>query len=309
MGVVASAIVCTRNRGALLEKCLDSLLEQSLARDQYEIIVVDNGSTDSTPEVVARYAATSAIVALHEPVAGLSRARNRGWRTARGQYICYIDDDAVAARGWLEHAVWAFDNVTPQPDWVAGPVELDWESPAPEWINDELAVPLGRIDWGKVPRRLTAEEFFVGANSCFSRLCLERHGGFDERLGRQGANLLSGEETQLKQRIEAAGGFLYYHPEVRVRHYVPTERSRPAWFYRRYFWGGVSDFFMRRTLTGTSTGTGGSPSDTEGRSSRLMRNLACSFGLGVTKTRTIHARIYLAYVAGWLSGACRWRNS
>ena len=73
-------------------------------------------------------------------------------------------------------------------------------------------------------------------------------GGFDERLGRIGGRLLSGEETQIQKRIEAQGGYLYYHPEISVRHFVPKERSRPGWFYRRYFWGGRTDYIISKTL-------------------------------------------------------------
>jgi len=310
MPVEITAVICTRNRVHFLEKCLRSLLRQTLAVDRCEVIVVDNGSTDQTAELVVRIAATAPHVRyVHEPVIGLSRARNTGWRMAAANIVGYIDDDAVAGERWLEDALWCFGNSQPAPTWVGGPIDLEWEVPNPGWIDDELAVPLGRVHWGDTPRSLSHPERLGGGNGFFNRGWLERLGGFDERLGRQGASLLSGEETQLQQRIEAAGGFLYYHPGVRIRHYVPAERTRPNWFYRRYFWGGVSDYFMRRTLMGTSLGTAVSTPDTEGRTGRLMRNLVCSLGLGVTRTRAIHARIYLAYVAGWLSGACRWRNS
>lgn len=308
--VAISAVVCTHNRASLLEKCIQGLLGQTLSRDQYEIIVVDNGSTDSTAEVLARYDGIPGFRTLYEPVAGLSRARNLGWKNALAPYIGYIDDDAVADPKWLESALCAFQNVRPEPGWVGGPVELEWETEQPGWMTQELRIPLGGIDWGDEARWLLPTELLIGANSCFSRACLKKYGGFDERLGRQGSNLLSGEETKLKQQIEGDGGALYYHPGVRVRHFVPKERTWPAWFYRRYYWGGVSDFVMQRTLDGAQPPPGDHVGDQEshGRVGRLANSLLKATGLFCSRSEAIHARIYLCYVIGYLSGFFRWKR-
>lgn len=306
--VAITAVICTRNRVAFVEKCLQSLFTQSLGRDRYEILVVNNGSTDATGDILRRYAGEPGIRVVNEPVIGLSRARNTGWREAAGEFVGYIDDDAVAAPTWLESALWSFRHVRPQPDWVGGPIDLEWETANPGWIDAELAVPLGLVDWGGTPRTLCFPERLGGGNSFFPRERLREIGGFDERLGRGGYGLLSGEETQLQQRLEAAGGSLYYHSGVRIHHFVPKERTRPVWFYRRYYWGGISDFFMRQTLAGAALPQAGQVGGQErcGRVRRLLRNLARAAGLFSSRSAAIHARIYLCYVVGYLIGFCRW---
>ena len=138
-----TAVVCTRNRERFLAKCLDSLLRQTFAKERYEILVVDNGSTDRTAEIVRGYEAEHGIRYIHEPVIGLSRARNTAWRNAKTDYLGYIDDDAVAEPQWLETALHCFQQVRPQPDWVGGAIHLEWEGEPVAWINDELAQPLG----------------------------------------------------------------------------------------------------------------------------------------------------------------------
>ena len=291
-------------------------MRQTLSSDRYEIIVVDNGSTDNTQEVLAKFADNPLVRLIYEPIAGLSRARNRGWQESQASYIGYIDDDAVAGEKWLEDALWSFRNFLPEPEWVGGPVTLEWETAKPEWIDEELSVPLGWVNWGDLPRPLKKTEWLIGANSCFGRKCLEKHGGFDERLGRQGACLLSGEETQLKKKIESAGGVLYYHPGVTVRHFVPASRVETSWFYRRYFWGGVTDCYMNRTLPQSKASgdevqlfTDLLKNSLQNRIARLVGNIFLATGLSLSATKTIHARIYISYVFGWLYGIARWRKN
>ena len=250
---IITAVICTRDKAHFLDKCIKSLLRQNLDREKYEILVVDNSSTDTTDDVIKYFENEATIRSVYEPVAGLSRARNTGWKNAKGQYVGYIDDDAVAEVSWLESALWCFENLSPIPDWVGGPIYLEWETNCPDWINEELSVPLGKVYWGDKPCPLTNDQRLGGGNSFFPKTRLKEFGGFEERLGRKHGSLLSGEETQLQKRIEAEGGFLYYHPGVCIRHFVSAERTKPSWFYKRYYWGGVSDYIMRKTLNSKNT--------------------------------------------------------
>lgn len=147
-----SGVICTHNRERYLEKCILSLLDQSLDADRYEILVIDNGSTDSTKEICDRFIEQPNFRYLFEPVLGLSQARNTGWQQAKGKYVGYLDDDAVAVRTWLEKALWSFEHINPLPEWVGGPIELEWEVNAPPWITDEYKVALGWLDWGERER-------------------------------------------------------------------------------------------------------------------------------------------------------------
>lgn len=307
-----TAVICTRNRAMFLKKCIDSLLRQTAGRECYEILVVDNGSTDNTAEIIAGYGAQ--IRWVYEPVAGLSRARNTGWQNARGSYVGYIDDDAFVEPTWVESVLWAFREVRPMPAWVGGPIALDWETPRPAWINEEMLTPLGYLHWGEAPRFLSREERLGGGNSAYPVDILRELDGFDERLGRGAATLLSGEETELQKRIEARQGTLYYHPGMGINHFVGKERVQPGWFYRRYFWGGVSDYFMSRALAEeVKPETGPENKDEQlfwyNRLGRIAANGFSALGVFVPREKSVWARTYFSYVAGWISGAYRWRSA
>ena len=117
------------------------------------------------------------------------------------------------------------------------------------------------------------------------------------------------EETQLQKRVEQAGGCLYYHPQISIRHHVGSERITPAWLYRRYFWGGVSDHVMRQTLRSMPPGAGsGAPAGLNRNArfseqlGRLANNLWASLGVFTSRRKTIHGRIYMAYVLGRIRG-------
>jgi glycosyltransferase involved in cell wall biosynthesis len=311
-----TAVVCTRNRAARLELCLRRLLRQSAPRGAYEILVVDNGSTDGTADVCRRFE-PDGVRRIEEPVVGLSPARNAGWQAARGAYVGYLDDDGQAEETWIAAAAEVFSTVRPEPAWTGGAIDLDWEVPPPSWLDRPLWECLGHLDYGSPPRWLEPDERLGGGNSFFPRAWLERLGGFDTRLGRQGDALLSGEETQLQRRIEAAGGRLYYRPDIRMRHHVPAERATPSYFYRRYYWGGITDAVIRRTLRAPAAGAVGSPAATPLPSAatrgdprpaaalvRLLRNAAAAAGFARRDAR-VRGRIYLAYVAGRLAGVRR----
>ena len=127
MTVRISAIVCTYNRSTYLRKALGSLVDQSLSKDQYEVIVIDNGSQDDTRQVIDEFSWMPNLKYVYEPNLGLSQARNTGWRNAHGGYVAYLDDDAIACPRWLEKILEVFENVKPRPGCVGGKIEPRWE--------------------------------------------------------------------------------------------------------------------------------------------------------------------------------------
>jgi glycosyltransferase involved in cell wall biosynthesis len=294
-----SAVVCTHNRVNYLQACIESLQHQTLDPARYEILIVDNGSTDGTEKLCTNYQESVNFRYIKEPMLGLSHARNRGLLEATGDFIGYIDDDAAAAPQWLEKALEVF-ALDPVPDWVGGSVTLVWEAPPPPWLTDYYYGALGWVNWGEDARYLDPEsEWLVGCNSLFRRATLENYGGFDVRLGRKKNLLLSGEEVQLHHKLRAAGGTFYYHPAVHVHHSVPRERVTPEYFYRRYYWGGVTDYVMTHTLPGTPSQV--LSEETKGsRLGRLTTHGIQSLGVGVDVNRKIQSRIYLAYAVGYV---------
>lgn len=242
-----SAVVCTHNRAAYLEKALGSLAAQTLPRSDFEVIVVDNRSTDETRRVAERFAGALGLLYLYEPALGLCHARNAGWRAARGEYVAYLDDDAVASPGWLAALLEVFATVSPRPGCAGGPVAPLWEAPRPAWLSDEILTSLTAIDWSATPHALPdlRREWLVGANIAFPREVLEEVGGFTAGLDRAGKNLLSSGDVFLQKQIAARGLACWYEPALAVGHHVPRERLCQPWFVRRYFWQGVSDAVMQ----------------------------------------------------------------
>ena len=106
-----SVVICTRNRADLLGKAIASVVDQEFPRTDYEIIIVDNGSTDRTPEVVRSVQGTAVVRYIREERIGLCIARNRGWRAAFGRYVAFFDDDAIAQPGWLKVVRDAFESI------------------------------------------------------------------------------------------------------------------------------------------------------------------------------------------------------
>lgn len=234
-----SVVICTRNRAGSVCEAIESAAAQTAV--QPEIIVVDNGSTDDTATRVARLGLR--LVYLQETAPGLSKARNLGWRAARGELVAFLDDDAIADDGWLAALADAFGSIDPSPACVGGRVSPVWEAPRPGWLSDRLLMALTVADWGAVRRPITdlTVEWLVGANLAFRRTELERLGGFPELLGRRGRSLLSGEEIFLQRRLIREGSVCLYEPRAHVRHRIPAERLRATWFCRRLFAQGVSD--------------------------------------------------------------------
>ena len=248
-----SAIICTHNRDRYLGAAVDSLLDQELdqAFSDYEVLVVDNASTDSTRQVVDARLPHPRLRYLYEPSLGLSTARNTGAIAARSALISYLDDDAEASRGWLKALYQAY-QANDKLAIAGGKVTLIWPegmSP-PQWLSPELCGNLGAYDLGdslvyiKQPG-LTPR----GLNYSIRKDFLEQIGGFDPNLGRVGKNLLSNEELHMTQLALKAGWQVAYLPKALAAHNVDPARLRHAWFLSRSWWQGISESY-REQLAG-----------------------------------------------------------
>lgn len=236
-----SVVVCTHNRSALLDQALESLVTQTLDRRQFEIIIVNNCSTDDTAGVVERFKAHRAgdvlLRSVDEPVLGLGHARNRGWRAASGDYVAFMDDDAKADSHWLERAVNLIRQHTTTPVAVGGQIRPLYLSPRPAWYKDAYEVR----SWGPASRRLVAGESFSGSNMILSKAILRLLEGFDASVGMRGERVSMGEETVLFGKIWDAMGeqaLLVYSPDLVVYHAVGKHNMRPRYHLHRWFVAG-----------------------------------------------------------------------
>jgi len=236
----AAVVVCTYNRADRLPACLASLAAQDLACSDWELVVIDDGSTDTTPAVCAAFAHLPNLRVIRQPNAGLGVARERGWRATSAPVVGFLDDDAVAPPGWLRLAVDHFAAAAPLAACLGGPTRGQWESPPPPWLDAQLSLYLTVWEPYAERRESADDHLFVGANMFFRRSALETVRGFDAGLGRRGASLLSHEESDLWDRLRAAGYRAVYEPSLWVFHYIPAARLTAAWFRRRIYWEGVS---------------------------------------------------------------------
>lgn len=244
-----SAIITTHNRVEYLKRALNGLAEQTLPKNKFEILVVDNASTDNTKQAVLDMLhSLSNLQYIYESVLGLPHARNTGWKTARGRYIAFLDDDAIPSPQWLEKIVETFETVKPKPGCVGGKIQPIWESPQPSWLNDNLARCLTILDWSDTPFFIQQPQYVAGANIAFPRDLIEKVNGFKSDLGRVGKKLLSNDEILVSKRIEKMGFKTYYHPDIAVYHHILASRINKTWFMSRHYWQGVSDAIALRCL-------------------------------------------------------------
>ncbi|MGK7889097.1 MAG: glycosyltransferase family 2 protein [Leptolyngbyaceae cyanobacterium] len=239
-----SAIICTHNRDAYLGAAIDSLLEQDFPGD-YEVIVVDNASTDRTQAVAQARLPNARLRYVYEPVVGLSVARNRGATEATAPILAYLDDDAEATPHWLRslhHVYQTHEQVAI----AGGKVTLIWPNGIshPAWISDPLAGNLGLYDLGDTFRLIDSPGLTPrGLNYSLRRDFLDQIGGFDVKLGRVGKRLLSNEELHMTQQALQMGWQVAYVPDALVAHNVAPERIKPSWFLNRSWWQGISEAY------------------------------------------------------------------
>lgn len=235
--------ICTHNRCEYLRFALESLVRQSADPRSFEVLVVDNASSDATASVAASMALRleGRLRCVREDRLGLSHARNRALQETDAPYIAYLDDDAIAEPQWVHSLLAAFEGAEPRPVAVGGPVRPIWLTPRPVWVGERLDGSLTIIDWHGEARCIDGNrEYLCGANMAFERAAVVGCGGFDAELGRIGSKLLGGEEMLLQRRLAWQGGSIYYEPAAGVRHHVHPERLDRRWFYRRFYWDGVS---------------------------------------------------------------------
>jgi glycosyltransferase involved in cell wall biosynthesis len=242
-----SAVICTRNRCASLALCLAGFERQTLSSSRFEVIVVDNGSSDGTSDLMASFCARHRHFHYHlEERVGLSIARNTGVRLSSADIVAFTDDDAVPEPNWLEQLLGCFRRWPDSLGIAGGDVIPIWETERPEWLSDSLLRPLSAgLKWSAEPRLLRAGEWLVEVNSAYRKQALLAFDGFPEHLGRVGDSLLSG-EGGIYMLFERAGFGMYYDPAILVRHHIPANRASKAWFRRRSFWQGVSLNLLNR---------------------------------------------------------------
>jgi glycosyltransferase involved in cell wall biosynthesis len=228
----ASVMICTRNRAASLARTLASIKAADRpAGFMWELVVVDNGSTDHTAAVLADFSSRLPLAPTTEPNPGLSNARNHAVSAARGRHLIWTDDDVVVEPGWLAAYAEAFRR-WPDVAIFGGKILPVLEEPVAPWFAaclDDLALLCARRDFGDEPLPLTSEDDRVpfGAN-CVIRAAEQAKFPFDPDLGVAPGRSRGGEETTVLHAMLAEGLTGYYVPGAVVRHMIPPRRQTIA---------------------------------------------------------------------------------
>jgi glucosyl-dolichyl phosphate glucuronosyltransferase len=236
-----SIVIATHNRASDLGQTLDSLARQRPA-DEWEVLVVDNNSTDDTRNVVTTRVGTfpAPLRYLFEAEPGRSPALNTGIRAARGTIVATTDDDVRVPADWLDQAGAALDGLGC--DYVGGRVLPIWNGPRPAWLSDRSgkhSAVIAVLDYGSAPLEFGAR-MPLGVNMAFRRSAFDRAGLWDPRVGRRAGTLLGQEVREWCVRARTAALRGCYAPAMVVEHVIPAARLTKHYFRRWYYWRGVS---------------------------------------------------------------------
>ncbi|MGH7365182.1 MAG: glycosyltransferase [Candidatus Rokuibacteriota bacterium] len=224
-----SVVITTYNRAEVLPHALEGLLRQEAPDLRYEVVVVDNNSTDSTRAVVESFLARGGrnLRYLFESRQGVAHGRNRGILASQAPIIAFTDDDVAVEPDWIATLKRALD-AHPEADCVGGRV-LPRGSPAlPAWLTREHWAPLALLDYGDTPFCVTALKrlCLITANVAFRRAVFGRIGLFAPRM-------VAASDNELLVRLWRSGGQGLYAPELLVRCDIPSERLTKA-YHRRW---------------------------------------------------------------------------
>lgn len=221
-----SAVICSYNRARFIIDAVESLFNQEFDKDSYEVIVVDNNSTDNTVALLEAY--KQAHPDYHfsyyvEHNQGVAYTRTRCATEARGEIVAYLDDDSTAQPGWLK-GIHDFFEEHPEVWSVGGKIVPRFLTGIPNWYSKYFFGLVGNFDQGPRVKQLTGARYPCGANMAFRKRVFEEIGYFNTDLGRKGTGLLANEEKDIYLRILAAGHDVYYLPHVWVLHSVESNK-------------------------------------------------------------------------------------
>ncbi|MCM2370259.1 glycosyltransferase [Rhodopirellula sp. ICT_H3.1] len=223
----------------MLQRTLQRLCDLEVdARYTWELIVVDNNSTDNTAQVIDRFVDALPIRAVHESKQGHSRSRNRAIAEATGDYIVWTDNDVLVCTRWLSAY---FDAFTAEPDlaFFGGVIEPVFDPPGrPDWLAAtwEKCKPVyAARDLGPMPVELNESRLPYGANFAI-RSDIQRKHLFDPSLGRVSSAMMGEDETQVLRQIARSCGKGRWVPDAKVQHIVPADRATER-YVRSYFIG------------------------------------------------------------------------
>lgn len=245
-----TAIICTYNRAKYIGPLLESIAANNLAKEEYEILLVDNNCTDNTREICEAFVNAHKDVAFRyvvETEQGLSAARNKGIKEAKGDIIVYIDDDALVDT-WYLRTIVEYMSDHPEISAVGGPIIPSYEdTEEPKWMTHYTKELLcGFLYYGEEERSFPGDRYPGGGNAAYRAEVFEKVGLFNTALGRKGNSLMGAEEKDIFDKMKAQGMRFMYLPKMILHHIIPQKKLEKDYFDRLTLQIGISE--RQRTL-------------------------------------------------------------
>ena len=246
-----SVIVCTYNRDKYLYDALSHIADNDFPADDYEIVLINNNSTDNTEQECKRFAACFPQIQFRyfvETKQGLSHARNRGIEESRGDILVFLDDDSFVKSDYLSNLNTQMQKHSDAMAFGGKITPLFESGKAPEWLNRWTYPLVSAIDKGNEVVPFEGNSYPIGANMGFRKQCIEKTGLFNPELGRTKKNLMGGEEKDIFSRLKALGMKIYYFPDIHVEHVIPPSRTTREYVMRAGKGVGMSEQMRCRKI-------------------------------------------------------------
>ena len=233
--MILSIVICSYNRASYISGALDSLYHQSAGLDNFEAIIVDNNSTDNTAEVFKQWRSSHAngsFTYLTESKQGASFARNTGAEGAKGQWLCFMDDDAIANSNYVENIIMHI-KTKPEAIGFGGRIIPKYIPSAPEWMSYYVSSLVGNFDYAPTACAFENGKYPLESNMIVKKDIYDSIGGFNTQLpGVVGTLRIGGEGKELFYKLLALGHTIYYDPAICVHHVVEVKKLTPEYMYR-----------------------------------------------------------------------------
>ena len=244
-----TVIICTYNRAKYIGNLLESIAKNDIDKSAYEIVLVDNNCTDNTREICETFAKAHKDVNFRyvvESEQGLSAARNKGIKEAKGDVIVYVDDDALVDSPYLRtYAEWFATH--PKTMACGGPIEPLYETEEPSWMSPYTkALLTAWMNYGDKAREYPRGRYPGGGNAAYRKEVFDQVGLFNTALGRKGGNLMGSEEKDIFDKMQALGMQVLYLPTPVLHHIIPQTKLESDYFNRLTTQIGISE--RQRTL-------------------------------------------------------------
>ena len=233
--------ICTYNRGELLPPLIAALRRQHCPIP-FDILVVDNNSSDSTQAILRQLASEQGVPLryVREASQGITFARNRAIdECLDAEYMAFIDDDEIPDEGWLE--AMCSGLCQDEADCVGGRIIVDLSGfPRPKWLSDELLGFLGELDYGGMALWIRDLSTPIWSGNVAYRMSLFKGSDlrFDARYNRAGTGVGGGEDAIMFRALIARGARIRYRPDMAIRHRVEPAKLRRRYFLRLHFLAG-----------------------------------------------------------------------